>query len=63
MTSENTPGTPSDIGTDDRIKPEHAQQPHPLPDGATDESAAGEEDPGASLDTVVNPLPPANRPS
>lgn len=54
---------PADTAADDRVKPEHAQQPQPLPDDATDRSWAGEEDPGASLDSVVNPLPPASRPS
>lgn len=54
---------PGEDNADDRAKSGLAEKPQPVPDDSTDESAAGEEDPGASLDSVVNPLPPANRPS
>ena len=66
MTTEENPigtDTPAETAADDRVKPDRAEKPQPLPADATDESAAGEEDPGASLDSVVNPLPPANRPA
>lgn len=57
------PPRPVPPNADEAAKPDRARQPQSLPVDLAEESMTGEEDPGASLDSVVNPLPPANRPS
>ncbi|MBB3193313.1 hypothetical protein [Roseateles terrae] len=54
-----TPGHagPAKAGTPNVAKPD-AGHPAPVPDHAFDESVAGEEDPGASLDNNANGVPP-----
>ena len=55
-------GNPAPPG-DAAAKPQRAAEPQAVPAESTDESMTGEEDPGASLDSMVNPAPPAKRPS
>lgn len=57
------PTPPLPPRADDAVEPAHASRPQSLPDDLADESMTGEEDPGSSLDSVVNPLPPASRPA
>ena len=65
MNTEAKPPSPQPTTqpADDAVKPQHATEPQVVPPESTDESMTGEEDPGASLDSVVNPVPPPKRPS